>query len=184
MQGSTYKWFALSATSLGALVSVMTGSTLLIALPTIAKDLSASMELVIWVIMSYMLAITVLVPAIGRVADMIGRKRLYVWGFALFALSSLLAGMARSGTVLLIVRVIQSIGGSLIIANSTAIVTDAFPRRELGRALGINAMVIAVGFAIGPVVGGLITVSFGWRWIFYLNVPLGVIGTLWAWIQI
>ena len=184
MNDAHYKWYALSATSLGALVSVMTGSTLLIALPSIAKDLSAPMELVIWVIMSYMLAITVLVPAIGRVADMIGRKRLYVGGFALFTLTSLFAGMAGTGAALLVVRIVQSIGGSLIIANSTAIVTDAFPKRELGRALGVNTMVIAVGFALGPVVGGLVTEALGWRWVFYINVPLGTIGTLWAWIQI
>ncbi len=130
-----YKWFALSATSLGALMSVMSGSMLLIALPTIVRDLSTSMELVIWVIMSYMLVITVLVPAIGRVADMIGRKRLYLGGFALFTLTSLLAGMAQTGAQLLAVRVVQSVGGSLIIANSTAIVADAFPKEELGRAL-------------------------------------------------
>lgn len=184
MHESRCKWYALSATSLGALVSVMTGSTLLIALPNISKELSAPIELVVWVIMSYMLAITVLVPAIGRVADMIGRKRLYVIGFGLFTITSLFAGMSQTGTALLVVRIIQSIGGSLIIANSTAIVTDAFPKQELGRALGINTMVIAVGFAIGPVIGGLVTVSLGWRWVFYLNVPLGIIGTLWAWIQI
>lgn len=184
MQRSAYKWFALSATSLGALVSVMTGSTLLIALPTISKDLNAPIQLIVWVIMSYMLAITVLVPAIGRVADIIGRKRLYVLGFGLFTATSLFAGMAQNGVVLLIARIIQSIGGSLIIANSTAIVTDAFPREELGRALGINSMVIAVGAAVGPVIGGLVTVAWGWRWIFFINVPLGVVGTVWAWIQI
>jgi len=142
------------------------------------------MELVIWVIMSYMLAITVLVPAIGRVADMIGRKLLYVGGFALFTLTSLFAGMAQSGVELLVIRIVQSIGGSLIIANSTAIVADAFPKGELGRALGINTMVIAVGFAVGPVIGGLVTVALGWRWVFFINVPLGAIGTLWAWIQL
>jgi EmrB/QacA subfamily drug resistance transporter len=179
-----YKWFALSATSLGAFMSIITGTSLLIGLPDITRDLSASMNLVIWVIMSYMLAITVLVPAIGRVADMIGRKRLYVGGFALFTLTSLFAGMARTGSGLLVARIIQSLGGSLILANSTAIVTDAFPRGELGKALGINTMIIAVGSAIGPVIGGFITVALGWRWIFFFNVPLGVVGTLWAWVQL
>jgi len=179
-----YKWFALSATSLGALMSVMSGSMLLIALPDIVRDLATSMELVVWVIMSYMLVITVLVPAIGRVADMVGRKRLYLGGFVLFTATSLIAGLARTGAQLLVVRVVQSVGASLIMANSTAIVADAFPREELGRALGINTMIIAVGSAIGPVIGGLVTVHFGWRATFFLNVPLGVIGTVWAWIQI
>ena len=185
MQGKDrYKWFALSATSLGTLLSVMTGSMLMIALPSMTKDLSASMGLVVWVIMSYMLSITILVPAIGRIADMAGRKRLYVWGFLLFTLTSLLAALARNGVQLLVVRIVQSVGGSLIIANSTAIVADAFPKRELGKALGINSMIIAVGSAIAPLLGGLLTERFGWRSIFFINVPLGLIGTVWAGIQI
>jgi multidrug resistance protein len=162
----------------------MTGSMLMIALPIIVKDLSTSMSLVIWVIMSYMLSITILVPAIGRIADMVGRKNLYVWGFALFTVTSMAAGLARTGTELLIVRLVQSIGGALIIANGTAIVADAFPKKELGKALGINSMVLAVGAAIAPLLGGILTERLGWRWVFYVNVPLGLIGTVWAGLQI
>ena len=179
-----YKWLALSATSLGALLSVMTGTALLIALPNVAADLNAPMIIIIWVLMSYMLAITVLVPSIGRIADMMGRKRLFVLGSGIFTVTSLFAGMSQSGMELLIIRVIQSVGGSLMMANSVAIVTDAFPKGELGRALGINGMVIAVGFAIGPIVGGILTVTAGWRWIFYMNVPLGALVTIWSLIQI
>ncbi len=179
-----YKWLALSATSLGALLSVMTGTALLIALPNVAADLNAPMIIIIWVLMSYMLAITVLVPSIGRIADMVGRKRLFVLGSGIFTVTSLFAGMSQSGMELLIIRVIQSVGGSLMMANSVAIVTDAFPKGELGRALGINVMVIAVGFAIGPIVGGILTVTVGWRWIFYMNVPLGALVTIWSLIQI
>ncbi|MGC8612219.1 MAG: MFS transporter [Athalassotoga sp.] len=179
-----YKWKALSATSLGAFVSVMNSSALLIALPDIAKELNTSMILVIWVIMSYMLSVTILVPAIGRVADIFGRKNLYVDGFALFTVTSFFAGLSQNGPELLILRIVQSVGGALMIANSAAIVTDAFPRKELGRALGINAMVVAVGFTLGPVIGGLLTVALGWRWVFFFNVPLGIIGTIWAWLQI
>ncbi|MDA8425353.1 MAG: MFS transporter [Treponema sp.] len=182
--GDSYKWLALSATSLGALMSVMSGSMLLIALPSIVRDLDTSMALVVWVIMSYMLAITVLVPAIGRVADMIGRKRLYIGGFALFTVMSLIAAMAKTGAELLVARIVQAVGGSLIMANSTAIVADAFPKEELGRALGINTMVIAVGSAIGPVIGGFVTERFGWRGTFFLSVPVGLVGTVWAWLQI
>ncbi len=179
-----YKWKALSATSLGAFVSVMNSSALLIALPNITKELNTSMILVIWVIMSYMLAVTILVPAIGRIADMFGRKHLYVWGFLIFTIASLLAGLSQNGPELLLMRIIQSIGGALMVANSAAIVTDAFPRTELGRALGINAMVVAVGFTLGPVIGGLFTNLLGWRWVFFFNVPLGIVGTLWAWLQL
>ncbi len=179
-----YKWKALSATSLGAFVSVMNSSALLIALPNITKELNTSMILVIWVIMSYMLSITILVPAIGRIADMFGRKQLYVWGFLIFTIASFFAGLSQNGPELLLMRIIQSVGGALMVANSAAIVTDAFPRTELGRALGINAMVVAVGFTLGPVIGGLFTSLLGWRWVFFINVPLGIVGTIWAWLQI
>jgi EmrB/QacA subfamily drug resistance transporter len=184
MKKIPYKWLALSATSLGMLLSVMTGTALLIALPNVAGDLKAPMIIIIWVLMSYMLATTVLVPSIGRVADMIGRKRLFVWGAAVFTVASLFAGMAQSGIELLVIRIIQSVGGSLMMANSTAIVTDAFPRGELGMALGINGMVLAVASAFGPIIGGILTVTVGWRWIFYMNVPLGALVTIWALIQI
>lgn len=175
MKKRFYKWFALSSTSLGLLLSIMTGTALLIALPDIASGLNASLNILIWVLMSYMLATTVLVPSIGRVADMIGRKKLFIWGVGIFTVASFLAGASQNGTELLLSRLVQSIGGSLIIANSIAIVTDAFPKNQLGMALGINGMLIAVGAAIGPVVGGLLTVAEGWRWIFYMNVPLGIL---------
>lgn len=174
----------MSATSLGSFVSVMNSSALLIALPNITKELNTSMILVIWVIMSYMLSVTILVPAIGRIADIFGRKHLYVWGFMIFTIASLFAGLSQNGPELLLLRIIQSVGGALMVANSAAIVTDAFPRAELGRALGINAMVVAVGFTLGPVIGGLLTNLLGWRWVFFFNVPLGIVGTLWAWLQI
>ncbi len=184
MKKIQYKWLALSATSLGTLIGVMTGTALLIALPNVAADLKAPMIIIIWVLMSYMLTTTVLVPSIGRVADMIGRKRLFVLGAAIFTLASLFAGMSQSGIELLVIRIIQSVGGSLMMANGTAIVTDAFPKGELGMALGINGLIVAVGSAIGPIIGGILTVTVGWRWIFYMNVPLGALVTVWALIQI
>lgn len=147
------------------------------------KDLHADMEIVMWTIMSYMLLLTILVPSIGRVADMIGRKGLYVSGFAIFSLGSILSGFAASGVQLLSFRIIQAIGGSLLLANSTAIVADAFPKKELGKALGINGMLINVSAVIGPILGGFL-VNFGWRYIFFVNVPIGVIGTIWAWLQL
>ncbi|MGI9863074.1 MFS transporter [Moorella naiadis] len=178
-----YKWYALSCTTLGALLSVLNSNTLLIALPAIARSLHASMETIIWTLMIYMLAVTVLVPAIGRVADIIGRKKLYVSGFALFTLASLLCGLVQTGGQLVAARFIQAVGGSLMLANSTAIVTDVFPRQQLGRALGINSMVIGAGAVIGPILGGILT-AWHWRWVFFFNVPLGIIGTIWAAIQL
>src|SRR6202035_1720782 len=105
-----------------------------------------------------------------------GRKRLYAGGFALFTVMALASGFAGMPLLLIALRVFAGIGGALMLANSGAIVADAFPRRELGLALGINAMVIAVGSAIGPVLGGWLT-SISWQWVFWFNVPLGVLGT-------
>lgn len=183
MKNKNYKWIALSCTTLGALFSVLSGSTLMIALPVIMKDLNASMSVVTWTIMGYMLVMTILVPAIGRMADMLGRKKLYVSGFAIFTLSSLLCALSNSGVQLLLFRLVQAVGGALMVANSTAIVTDAFPKKELGKALGINSMVISIAAVIGPILGGFL-ISVGWRYIFYVNIPIGIIGTLWALFQL
>jgi EmrB/QacA subfamily drug resistance transporter len=183
MKKTNYKWIALSCTTLGAFFSVLSGSALMLALPDIMKELHTSMNIIMWIIMGYMLSLTVLVPAIGRVADMFGRKKLYVGGFALFTITSFFCGIAQTGMQLLIFRLIQSVGGALMVANSSAIVADAFPKNELGKALGINGMVISVASVIGPILGGFL-VNIGWRSIFYVNIPIGIIGTLWALMQL
>lgn len=182
-QPDGYKWRALLTTTLGAFLSVLNGTTLIIALPDIMQVFHAGFSQVIWILMAYQLVITVLVPAVGRVADMLGRKRLYVGGFALFTLGALVAGFSETALQLILLRVIQAVGGALMLANSTAIVTDAFPKHELGRALGINSMVIAIGSIIGPILGGFLA-HFGWQWVIWFNVPLGILGTLWAWAQL
>jgi EmrB/QacA subfamily drug resistance transporter len=184
LKKDNYKWIALSCTSLGALMAVLNGTSLTIALPDIMKGLNTSLSVITWVLMGYMLAMTVLVPSIGRVADMVGRKKLYVSGFAVFTISSILCSVSQNGVQLLIFRILQSIGGSLLVANSTAIVTDAFPKKELGKALGINGMVISVAAVVGPILGGFLVTVAGWRSIFYINVPIGIIGTIWAALQL
>ncbi len=183
MKKIEYKWIALSCTTLGALFSVLSGSTLIIALPAIMKDLNANIDTIMWTIMIYMLVLTILVPSIGRVADMIGRKKLYIAGFVVFTVGSILCGLCINGWQLILFRFIQSIGGALLVANSTPIVVDAFPRNELGKAMGINGMVISVASVIGPILGGAF-INFGWRYIFYINIPIGIIGTIWASIQL
>ncbi|MDD8020811.1 MAG: MFS transporter [Acidobacteriota bacterium] len=183
MKKVPYKWIALSCTTLGALFSVLSGSMLMISLPDIMRSLNTSFTVIMWIVMGYMLSLTILVPSIGRVADMFGRKKLYVSGFIIFTLTSLLCGLSKTGEQLLTFRLIQSVGGSLMIANSTAIVTDAFPKNELGKALGINSMVISIASVIGPILGGFLA-HLGWRYIFYVNVPVGILGTLWAMIQL
>jgi EmrB/QacA subfamily drug resistance transporter len=152
---------------------------LIIALPELAKELHAPLFGLVWVILGYMLAQTALVLVVGRFADMVGRKKLYVGGFALFTLVSLLAGFATGVGQLIVARIFMGAAGAFMMANSGAIVTDAFPRKQLGQALGVNQMVAAVGSILGPVVGGWLT-TYSWEWVFWFNVPLGIVGTLWA----
>ena len=175
----SYKWLALSVTSLGALMASMNSGTLIIALPTLLRDLHTTLLSLIWILLAYNVTQTVFVLNVGRLSDMVGRKKLFVLGFGVFTLSSLLAGFTANVPLLIALRALQGVGGAFLIANSSAIVTDAFPREELGFAIGTNQMMVAVGAILGPIVGGALT-ALGWQWVFWFNVPLGVIGTLWA----
>jgi EmrB/QacA subfamily drug resistance transporter len=179
---SGYEWVALSVTTLGALLAALQGSALLIALPDILVGLDASFLTIMWVLLGYLLITTALVPVIGRLADMFGRKNLYNAGFLVFTLGSLLAGLSQQqfhGTDLLIARMIQGVGGALLLTNSTAIVTDAFKSGRVGLGLGVNQIAAAAGFVLGPVVGGLLT-AISWRWVFLFNVPIGIFGSIWG----
>src|SRR5919206_854698 len=175
-----YKWWVLSCTSLGMLLATLNSGTLIIALPNLERSLHTTLLQLVWVILVYMIASTVLVLTAGRLSDLFGRKRAYVAGFAIFAAASLGAGFAHTGTELILWRVLQGIGGAFLFANAAAIVTDAFPREQLGLAMGTNTMIAAVGLVIGPVLGGAL-VEIDWPWVFWFNVPLGVAGTFWAW---
>ena len=177
--GLPYKWSALSCTSLGALLAAINSGSLIVALPTLLRELNTGLFSLVWVLLSYLLAQTMLTLVAGRVADMVGRKKLYVGGFALFTVVSLLAGFAGGAGQLIAARTLMGVGGAFMMANSSVIVADAFPRKELGQALGINVMVAAAGSTLGVVVGGVMT-SISWQWVFWFNVPLGVIGTIWA----
>ncbi len=174
-----YKWWALSCTSLGMLLATLNSGTLIIALPNLERSLHTSLLQLVWVILAYMIASTVLVLTAGRLSDLFGRKKAYVGGFVVFGLASLGAGFSSSGTVLILWRILQGIGGAFLFANSAALVTDAFPKRQLGLAMGTNTMVAAVGLVAGPVLGGAL-VAIAWPWVFWFNVPLTIAGSLWA----
>src|SRR6266700_5373353 len=177
-----YQWTALSVTTVGALLASIQGSALLIALPNMLEELKVSFFIIMWVLMSYLLILTVLTPIIGRLADIWGRKHLYNAGFIMFTIGSLVAGIAQPqfrGIDLIVGRVIQGVGGALLVTNSTAIVTDAFKKGQVGLGLGINQIAGAAGFLVGPIIGGLLT-EFSWRWVFLFNVPIGIFGALWG----
>jgi EmrB/QacA subfamily drug resistance transporter len=174
-----YKWWALSCTSLGMLLVATNSGTLIIALPDLERALGTSLLELVWVILAYMISSTVLVLTAGRLSDLFGRKNAFVAAFVVFAAASLGAGFAVDGTQLILWRIVQGIGGAFIFANGPALVTDAFPREQLGLAMGTNTMVAAIGLVIGPVLGGAL-VSIAWQWVFWFNVPLALAGALWA----
>ncbi len=176
----TYKWWALSCTSLGMLLATINSGTLIIALPNLERSLHTTLLELVWVILVYMIASTVLVLTAGRLSDQFGRKNAYIGGFVVFAVASLGAGFASDGTQVILWRILQGIGGSFLFANAAAIVTDAFPKQELGLAMGTNTMVAAVGLVIGPVLGGAL-VAISWHWVFWFNVPFALLGSFWAW---
>jgi len=174
-----YKWWALSCTSAGMLLATINSGTLIIALPDLERALHTSLLGLVWVILAYMIASTVLVLTAGRLSDLFGRKNAYVWGFVAFAAASLGAGFAAGGTQLILWRILQGVGAAFLFANAAALVTDAFPRQELGLALGTNTMVAAVGLVLGPVLGGVL-VSIRWEWVFWFNVPLALAAAAWG----
>jgi EmrB/QacA subfamily drug resistance transporter len=161
------------------LLATINSGTLIIALPDLERELHTTLLQLVWVILVYMIVSTVLVLTAGRLSDLFGRKTAYVLGFLAFALASLGAGFASSGTELIVWRILQGIGGAFLFANAAALVTDAFPRRQLGLAMGTNTMVAAVGLVIGPVLGGAL-VAIAWPWVFWFNVPFALVGSLWG----
>ena len=174
-----YKWWALSCTSLGMLLATINSGTLIIALPDLERSLGTSLLQLVWVILAYMISSTVLVLTAGRLSDLFGRKKAYVGGFVLFTLASFGAGFAGNGTELILWRIVQGVGAAFLFANAAALVTDAFPKEQLGVAMGTNTMVAAIGLVIGPVLGGVL-VSIGWQWVFWFNIPLGLAGAVWG----
>jgi EmrB/QacA subfamily drug resistance transporter len=174
-----YKWWALSCTSLGMLLAATNSGTLIIALPDLERSLHASLLALVWVILAYLIAATVLVLMAGRLSDLFGRKRAYVGGFLVFAVASLGAGFSSDVTVLILWRILQGIGSAFLFANAAALVTDAFPKEELGLAMGANTMVAAIGLVLGPVLGGAL-VAISWHWVFWFNVPLALAGAAWG----
>jgi EmrB/QacA subfamily drug resistance transporter len=161
------------------LLAATNSGTLIIALPDLERSLHTSLLALVWVILAYLIAATVLVLMAGRLSDLFGRKRAYVGGFVMFAIASLGAGFSPDATVLIIWRVLQGIGSAFLFANAAALVTDAFPKEELGLAMGANTMVAAIGLVLGPVLGGAL-VSISWHWVFWFNVPFALAGATWG----
>ncbi len=167
-------------TTIGSLMASLDGSILTVSLPTIARELHTGVGLMLWIMMGYTVVITALLLPFGRLADTHGRVRMYGLGFIVFAAASALCGFAESGVFLLVSRLIQGVGAALLWSNSQAILTDAFPHQGRGFALGINQVAGLTGSVGGLLLGGLITATLGWRWIFFVNLPIGAFGAIWT----
>ena len=192
--GPHYKWIALSNTTLGVLMATINSSILLIALPDIFRGIGVNplqpgnTTLLLWLIMGYLVVTAVLVVSFGRLGDMFGRVRMFNLGFAIFALFSVALSVTwLQGTAaawwLIGMRILQGIGGAMILANSSAILTDAFPSNERGLALGLNQVAGIAGSFIGLVLGGLLA-PISWRLVFLVSVPFGVMGTIWSYLKL
>jgi MFS family permease len=185
-----YKWVALSNTTLGMLVAMINSSILLIALPNIFRGIKVdplepgNTSYLLWLILGFLVVAAVLLVSFGRLGDIYGRVRMFNLGFAVFTVFSILLSITwMQGTAaalwLIVMRLGQGVGGALIYANASAILTDAFPQNERGLALGVNAIAVVVGSFLGLVIGGILA-PVSWRLVFLVSVPVGVIGTLWS----
>ena len=188
--GPHYKWIALSNTTLGMLMATINANIVLISLPSIFNGIGINplapgeTTYLLWTLLGYMLVTATLVVTLGRISDMFGRVRLYNLGFAIFTVGSILLFLTPSngnaGAIEIIAfRLVQAVGGGLLMANSTAILIDAFPEKQRGTALGINSIAAILGSIIGLILGGILA-AINWRLVFRVSVPFGVIGTIWA----
>ncbi|WP_037366737.1 MFS transporter [Amycolatopsis orientalis] len=192
--GPRYKWIALSNTTLGMLIATINSSIVLIALPDIFKGIGinplepSNTSYLLWMIMGFLVVTAVLVVAFGRLGDMYGRARMYNLGFAVFTVSSIMLAITwfdgdAAALWLIGWRIVQGVGGAFLMANSSAILTDAFPANQRGLALGMNGVAAIAGSFLGLVVGGVLA-PVDWNLIFLVSVPFGVIGTVWAYVKL
>jgi EmrB/QacA subfamily drug resistance transporter len=175
-----YKWIVLSVTTIGALMASIDSTIVILGLPEMMVKLHADLVEMIWVIMAYILVSTVFLLTFGRAADILGRVRMYNLGFVVFTIGSALCGFSNTAGQLIFFRLIQGSGAAMMVVNSVAIITEVFPANERGKALGLNAITFSLGGVLGPILGGLILTLSDWRWIFFINVPVGIIGALWG----
>jgi MFS family permease len=190
LRGTHYKWIALSNTTLGMLMATINSSIILISLPGIFRGIgidplaAGNVGYLLWLMMGYMLVTAVLVVSLGRLGDMMGRVRIYNLGFAVFSVASIILALdpfkGGSGALWLVLwRLLQGVGGAMLFANSSAIIVDAFPVEQRGLAMGINQVAAIAGSFIGLIAGGLLSVV-DWRLVFWVSVPVGIIGTIWG----
>ena len=172
------KWLVLLSVGLGVFLATIDGSIVNIGLNTLVQDLRQPLVVVEWVVLAYMLTLSTLMVSIGRLGDMLGKKGIYLAGIAIFTLGSTLCGLAPNAFWLIAFRVLQGVGAAMTMALGNAIVMEVFPPQERGKALGIMGTIVSLGIITGPTLGGLILESLTWHWLFFVNLPVGIIGVL------
>lgn len=172
------KWHAMAAVGTGVFLATVDGSIINVSLPTLVRELDTEFAVVQWVVLAYLLTITSTMAGIGRLADMVGKKSIYMTGFIIFTLGSALCGLSPSVNWLIGFRVLQAIGAAMTMALGAAILTEAFPPAERGKAMGMIGTIVSMGIVLGPALGGVILGVLSWHWIFFVNLPVGIIGTL------
>ena len=177
-----YAWFVVGTVCVGAFMGQLDASIAQLVLPTLETTFHARLSLVDWVALAYLLALGSTLPIFGRLADMIGRKLLYTGGFLLFVAGSALCGFAPTLYFLIGARAFQAIGAGLLQANSVAIITAAAGPDRRGRAIGLQGAAQAIGLSLGPALGGVLIQTLGWRWVFWINVPAGLLGAVLGWV--
>src|SRR5215469_5785022 len=182
MKKPAYKWVALTVTTIGSLMVAIDSTIVILALPNMLQELHSNLVRMTWVIIGYLLVSTVLLLTFGRMADMFGRVKMYNLGFVIFTVGSILCGVALSDSMLIAARILQGAGGAMLAANAMAIITEVFSADQRGQAMGINAVTWGAGSVLGPVLGGFILAATTWRWIFLVNLPIGIAGTLAAYL--
>jgi len=176
---SNYHWYVLATVFVGTFMGPLDSSIVNIAIPSLTKYFSVGITTVEWVVMAYLLTTSSLLLSTGRLGDMVGHKRIYIIGFLTFTAASALCGISGSVQQLVFFRVVQAVGATCMFSSSPAILTDAFPT-ERGKALGLISISVAIGLTVGPTLGGFIVHNFGWRWIFFVNIPIGIIASIMA----
>jgi EmrB/QacA subfamily drug resistance transporter len=174
------KWYVMAAVAMSIFLATIDGSIVNIALPTLVRDLNTNFATVQWVVLAYLLTLATLMLGIGRLADIRGKKSIYVAGFVVFTVGSVLCALAPTVYWLIGFRILQAVGGAMTLALGAAIVTEAFPPQERGKALGTIGSMVSLGVVTGPLLGGVLISALSWHWIFLVNLPVGIIGTLMA----
>ncbi len=172
------RWLILASTGMGVFLATIDASIVNVALPTLVRAFDTRFAVIQWIPLAYMLTIATLILSMGRLGDLKGKKKIYLTGMTVFTLGSVFCGLSQTVYMLIFFRIFQAVGAAMMASLGTAIVTEAFPASERGKALGTIGGIVSIGIIAGPALGGILVDALSWHWIFFVNVPVGAVG-LW-----